>query len=164
MNKEVNPHFDWKRVARLVLTSRALDRIEETELYPKKVMYQFSARGHDMAQVLLGSLLNNPNDAAGAYYRSRPLLLTVGLTTEDAFAGPLSKSGGFSDGRDIGVVCNFPGENGCTVLPMSGDVGSQYTPIAGWAQSIVYHRDQLNEAPFKNSIAVVLGGEGSVAT
>ena len=38
---------DWAEVARLVLTSRAMDELEETRLVPeKKVLYQFSARGH----------------------------------------------------------------------------------------------------------------------
>ncbi|MCB0345542.1 MAG: hypothetical protein KDD66_10515, partial [Bdellovibrionales bacterium] len=162
--EEINPNFDWKNVARLLLTSRMMDHIEETELYPKKVMYQFSARGHDMSQVLLGSLLNHEHDAAGAYYRSRPLLITLGLSTEDALAGPLAMSGGFSDGRDIGVVCNFPNPGGCKVLPMSGDVGSQYTPIAGWAQSITYRQNVLKDSGYDGAIGVVLGGEGSVAT
>ena len=49
----VSAEVDWREVARLVLTSREMDRIEEEELVPaKKVLYQFSARGHDMAQVL----------------------------------------------------------------------------------------------------------------
>ncbi|HUQ18290.1 MAG TPA: transketolase C-terminal domain-containing protein [Gemmatimonadaceae bacterium] len=157
--------LDWKRVAYLVLASRRLDDIEENELMPaKKVVYQFSARGHDLAQIILGSLLDGKHDAAGAYYRSRPLLLTLGLTLEDAFAGPLRKSGGFSDGRDIGVVCNLPNKNGPIVLPMSGDVGSQYTPSVGWAQAITYHRDVLGDKSYDRSIAVVLGGEASVAT
>src|SRR6185369_9301913 len=48
----VSAEVDWREVARLVLTSREMDRIEEQELVPaKKVLYQFSARGHDMAQV-----------------------------------------------------------------------------------------------------------------
>ena len=47
---------------------------------------------------------------------------------------------------------------------MAGDVGSQYTPSAGWAQSIVYHRDTLKDDSYKGCIAVALGGEGSVAT
>lgn len=160
----INPDFDWKKIARLVLTSRMMDHIEETELYPKKVMYQFSARGHDMSQVLLGSLLTHQHDAAGAYYRSRPLLITLGLEIEDALAGPLAMSGGFSDGRDIGVVCNFPNPGGCSVLPMSGDVGSQYTPIAGWAQSILYRQNVLKDSAYEGALGVVLGGEGSVAT
>jgi len=46
---------DWKRVAYLLHLSRALDDIEETKLLPeRKVLYQFSARGHDFAQILLG--------------------------------------------------------------------------------------------------------------
>jgi len=161
----VNPRFDWKRIAYLTLASRGLDDAEETRLMPeKKVVYQFSARGHDLAQIILGSLLDGKHDAAGAYYRSRPLLLTLGLSLEDAFAGPLRKSGGFSDGRDIGVVCNLPNTDGPIVLPMSGDVGSQYTPSVGWAQAITYHRDVLGDKSYEGAMAVVLGGEASAAT
>ncbi|MEO7241158.1 MAG: hypothetical protein ABIW16_07130, partial [Sphingomicrobium sp.] len=70
---KVSAEVDWREVARLVLTSRELDRLEEQELVPaKKVLYQFSARGHDMAQVLLGLQLKQ-GDAACGYYRSRPL-------------------------------------------------------------------------------------------
>ena len=156
--------FDWMRIARLLLTSRTMDHIEETRLLPnREVLYQFSARGHDMAQILLGSLLTHPHDAASGYYRSRPLLLALGLTTEDGLAGPLMRSGGYSDGRDIGVVCNLPEAEGAVVLPMSGAVGAQYTPIAGWSQAITYRRDVLGEAHYKGAIGVALGGDGSVA-
>jgi 2-oxoisovalerate dehydrogenase E1 component len=162
---------DWRKIAYYALTSRALDDVEEETnrnrtTVPKEhlVLYQFSSRGHDVAQAILGSFINGKHDAAGAYYRSRPLLISLGLTLEDALGSPLGRSGGFSDGRDIGVVCNMPNTNGPVVLPMSGDVGSQYTPAAGWAQSIVYHRDTLKDASYKGSIAVALGGEGSVAT
>ncbi len=157
--------LDWTRVAYHLLASRGLDDVEETRLVPqKKVVYQFSARGHDLAQIILGSMLTGAHDGVGAYYRSRPLLLTLGLTLEDAFAGPLRKSGGFSDGRYIGVVCSLPNESGPIVLPMSGDVGSQYTPTAGWAQAITYHREVLGDKSWNDSIAVVLGGEASAAT
>ncbi len=157
--------IDWRRVLYLTLASRALDESEETRLVPeRKVLYQFSARGHEMAQIILGSLLDHPHDAVGAYYRSRPILLTLGLSLEDAFAGPMGKSGGFSNGRDIGVVCNLPKPEGAVVLPMSGDVGSQYTPAAGWAQGITYHRDVLNDRRYDGSIAVATGGDASVAT
>ncbi len=163
--KTPDPRFDWRRVAYLTLASRAIDRIEVEQLVPqRKVLYQFSAGGHDMAQILLGSLLTHPHDAASGYYRSRPLLLTLGLTLEDAFAGPLMRSGGFSDGRDIGVVCNLPEAEGAIVLPMSGSVGSQYTPVAGWAQALVYRRDELREQAYEGAIAAVLGGDASVAT
>ena len=166
-----DPTFDWRRIAYTALVSRALDDVEEATNRNKAsvprehlVLYQFSARGHEVAQVILGSLLTHPRDAASAYYRSRPLLLSLGLSIDDALASPLGRSGGFSDGRDIGVVCNLPRRDGPVVLPMSGDVGSQYTPGAGWAQSILYHRDVLGDASYQGAIAVVLGGEASVAT
>lgn len=165
------PAIDWRKVAYHTLCSRALDDVEEQTnrnraTVPKDhvVLYQFSARGHDMAQVILGQLLTGKRDAAGAYYRSRPLLLSLGLSLEDALGSPLGRAGGFSDGRDIGVVCNFPREDGCIVLPMAGDVGSQYTPTAGWAQGILYHRDILKDYRFQDSIGVALGGDASVAT
>jgi len=155
----VSAEVDWREVARLVLTSREMDRIEEQELVPaKKVLYQFSARGHDVGQIVLGSLLDHVHDGVGAYYRSRPILLALGLPIVDALGSPLGRAGGFSDGRDIGVVCNLPGWKGPTVLPMSGDVGSQYTPTAGWAQSILYHRDVLGDDAWKGCIGVALGG------
>jgi 2-oxoisovalerate dehydrogenase E1 component len=163
--------MDWRRIAYHTLVSRALDDVEETTNrnrahVPKDhlVLYQFSARGHDMAQAILGSFIDHPHDAAGAYYRSRPLLLSLGLEIEDALGSPLGRAGGFSDGRDIGVVCNLPTRQGPKVLPMSGDVGSQYTPVAGWAQSIQYHRDVLGDASWRGAMAVALGGDGSVAT
>ena len=158
--------LNWRRIAYHALVSRSLDDVEEATNknranVPREhlVLYQFSARGHDVAQAILGSLLTHPRDAASAYYRSRPLLLSLGLSIEDALASPLGRSGGFSDGRDIGVVCNLPNRDCPIVLPMSGDVGSQFTPCAGWAQSIRYHTDVLRDASWKGAIGVVLGGE-----
>ena len=154
---------DWPRVARLVLTSREMDRIEEQELVPaKKVLYQFSARGHDMAQVLLGLLLKD-GDAACGYYRSRPLLLALGVKLADALGSGMGLAGGYSDGRDIGVVFNYPNPGGAHALPMCGGVGAQYTPAAGWAQAIAYKQEVLQEGP-EDAIALVLGGDASCAT
>ncbi len=156
---------DWNEVARLMLLSRAMDDKEENELVPdKKVLYQFSARGHELGQILLGKLIDHKHDAVSAYYRSRPLLLTLGLDLEDAMAAPMGKSGSYSDGRDIGVVCNKPDADAPKVLPMAGDVGSQYTPAIGWAQAIEYRRKNLKDKEYNKAIAVILGGDGSVAT
>ena len=58
----------------------------------------------------------------------------------------------------------MPKRDGATVLPMVGDVGGQYTPAVGWAQAIRYRVDQLGESQHDGSIAVILGGDGSVAT
>jgi 2-oxoisovalerate dehydrogenase E1 component len=161
----VSRQLDWRRVAYLLQVSRALDDIEESRLLPeRKVLYQFSARGHDFAQILLGLCLTDAHDGVTVYYRSRPLMLALGATLEDLAAGPLARSGSFSDGRDIGVVFNMPGRCGPTVLPACGGVGAQYTPAAGWAQAIRYRREKLGDLTYSSSIAVVLGGDASAAT
>jgi 2-oxoisovalerate dehydrogenase E1 component len=159
------PRTDWRRVASLLHASRALDDIEETRLVPqRKVLYQFSARGHDFAQILLGLQLRDAHDGISVYYRSRPLMLALGESLEDAAAGPLARSGAFSGGRDIGVVFNRPGHGGPTVLPACGGVGAQFTPAAGWAQAIRYRHETLHDESYAGSIAVALGGDASTAT
>ncbi|HEV8017037.1 MAG TPA: transketolase C-terminal domain-containing protein [Steroidobacteraceae bacterium] len=156
---------DWRRVTSLLHASRALDDIEETRLLPeRKVLYQFSARGHDFAQILLGLELTDAHDGVTVYYRSRPLMLALGVSLEDAAAGPLARDGSFSGGRDIGVVFNLPGRGHPTVLPACGGVGAQYTPAAGWAQAIRYRHETLRDSAYGRSIAVVLGGDASTAT
>lgn len=156
---------DWRQAARLILISRALDRVEEERLAPRGlVTYQFSARGHDLAQVLLGLQLDHPHDAATLYYRSRPFVLTAGLTPDEALRSTMGRSGGISEGRDIGVVHNLPARGGATVLPTSGDVGAQYSPAAGWAQAVRYRSGVLGQSEWDGAIAVALGGDGSCAT
>jgi 2-oxoisovalerate dehydrogenase E1 component len=156
--------LDWDRIAADVLRSRLLDELEEHELAPtSEVPYQFSARGHELAQVLLAHHLSHPHDAATVYYRSRPFLLAAGLTLTEALAAGMGKQDSPSHGRDVGVVFSLPPRRGVTVLPASGDVGAQYTPAAGWAQACVYRRDTLKEADWDGALAVALGGDGSVA-
>src|SRR5436305_8535007 len=90
-----DPDYDWRRVAYLVQVSRAMDRLEEERLVPeRKILYQFSARGHDLAQILLGSRLTHRRDATCGYYRSRPLLLSLGVPVEDALASGMGREGG----------------------------------------------------------------------
>lgn len=156
--------FDWREVARLALISRMMDEMEERELTPQgHVTYQFSARGHELGQLLIAQMLTHPLDAAAVYYRSRPFMLGSGLTAEEAFASDMARSGGISEGRDVGVVFNMARRNRALVLPMAADVASQYTPAAGWAQALRFRHEQLGEEAARGSIAVVFGGEGSVA-
>jgi 2-oxoisovalerate dehydrogenase E1 component len=115
-----------------------------------------------MAQVLLGLQLKD-GDAVCGYYRSRPLLLALDVPLADALGSGMGLAGGYSDGRDIGVVFNYPNPGGAHALPMSGGVGAQYTPAAGWAQAIDYKTKVLKEGP-EDAIAVVLGGDASCAT
>jgi 2-oxoisovalerate dehydrogenase E1 component len=157
--------WDWERIAYLVYLSRALDALEEKTLVPeRKIFYQFSARGHDMAQIMLGQKLTRRNDAICGYYRSRPVLLSLGVAPEEALGSALMRAGGYSDGRDIGTVFNYPNADGPSALPMCGGVGAQYTPTAGWAQALEYRAKVLKETDCGDAIAVALGGDASVAT
>jgi 2-oxoisovalerate dehydrogenase E1 component len=160
----LHPAFDWREAARTAATSRLLDELEENELTPQgKVIYQFSARGHELGQILLAQLLTHPFDAAGAYYRSRPFLLASGLPVEEALASDMARLSGVSGGRDVGVVFNMPRRGRALILPMAGDVGSQFTPAAGWAQAIDYRVRVLGEQALAGSMAVVFSGDGAVA-
>ncbi len=162
---KLHPAFDWHEVARLALSSRILDELEENELTPQGlVTYQFSARGHELGQLLISQLLDRPHDAASAYYRSRPFMLGSGLTLVEAVASDMARTGSLSGGRDVGVVFNLPRRKRAMVLPMAGDVGSQFTPAVGWAQAIQYHKETLKTADVDDSISVVFGGDGAVAT
>lgn len=156
--------FDWREVARLALISRLIDEMEERELTPQGlVTYQFSAGGHELGQILIAQMLTRPLDAASVYYRSRPFMLGSGLTAEEAFASDMARVGSMSEGRDVGVVFNMPRRERAMVLPMAADVGSQFTPAAGWAQALCYRRSILGDKAAEGSISVVFGGEGAVA-
>ena len=57
LSANVDPRFDWRRIAYCALVSRALDDLEEainrnrtTVPREEQVLYQFSARGHDVSQ------------------------------------------------------------------------------------------------------------------
>ena len=159
MTKKGDFEFDWQELARTALISRKMDELEEQELLQQGlVTYQFSARGHELGQLLIAQMLTRPHDAASVYYRSRPFMLGSGLTAEEGLASDMARIGGVSEGRDVGVVFNMPRRGRALVLPMAGDVGSQYTPAAGWAQAICYRREQLNDQSAADSIAVVFGG------
>ncbi|HBX70391.1 MAG TPA: pyruvate dehydrogenase, partial [Chloroflexi bacterium] len=149
------------------LTSRIMDEIEEKELTPQgKIAYQFSAKGHELAQVLLAQHLTHPHDGATGYYRSRPFMLASGLSVQEAFAGSFAKAGSITEGRDTGVMFSMKprsAQGGLTVLPTSGNVGAQYTPAAGWAQAIRYHQRVLQQKEWEGAIVVAMGGEGSTA-
>src|SRR5947208_16447108 len=116
------------------------------------MFHQFSARGHDLAQILLGLQLTHINDASCGYYRSRPILLTLGVPIADMLGSCMARAGGYSDGRDIGAVFNFPNPDGPSGLPMCGGVGAQFTPTAGWAQALLSRRDVLGEKELDGAI------------
>lgn len=156
---------NWQEVARLVLLSRELDLLEEKVLaVDGKIKYQFSAKGHELSQVLLAKALDHPHDAASVYYRSRPFMLACGMSPVTALAAGMALRNPLSQGRDTGVIYNLPSKIGLTVLPASGNVGAQYTPAVGWAQACLYHRNVLGDLTWDGALAVAHGGDGSIAS
>ena len=168
-----NPSTEWwLALLERALISRAMDDLEVSKEYrpnPDKPMegklkFQFGAKGHEIPQLITAALLNHPHDGATVYYRSRPLMLGVGLSPFEAFASNMHKLEGVSGGRDIGVVFNHKQPGGVTVLPASGDVGAQYTPAVGWAQAVHYRAAELKQSEYEGAIALVHAGDGSTAT
>jgi 2-oxoisovalerate dehydrogenase E1 component len=162
----------WLSLLERALISRAMDDLEVTKEYrpnPDKPLegrlkFQFGAKGHEIPQLIAAALLNHPQDGATVYYRSRPLMLGVGLSPWEAFASNMHKLEGVSGGRDIGVVFNHKQPGGVTVLPASGDVGAQFTPAVGWAQAVQYRAKELGDEEYAGAVALAHAGDGATST
>src|SRR5436190_1453886 len=162
----------WLSILQRALISRAMDDLEVTKDYrpnpdkPQegKLKFQFGAKGHEVSQLVAAALLNHAHDGATVYYRSRPLMLGVGLSPFEAYASNMHKLEGVSGGRDIGVVFNHKQPDGVTVLPASGDVGAQFTPAVGWAQAVQYRATAMDQAEYAGAVALVHAGDGATAT
>ena len=128
----------------------------------KKVLYQFSARGHDVAQLILGELLDHPHDGAGAYYRSRPLLLTLGLSARRRVRRRRWASRAASaTGATSGWSATCPSEPGAGG---AADVGRRRLPVharppAGPRRSPTTATCS-SDAEYAGAIACVLGRRG----
>ncbi|MBF6614038.1 MAG: pyruvate dehydrogenase [Chloroflexi bacterium] len=162
----------WLSILERAFVSRAMDDLEVSKEYRPnpdkphegKLKFQFGAKGHEIPQLIAAALLNHPHDGATVYYRSRPLMLGVGLTPFEAFASNMHKLEGVSGGRDIGVVFNHKQPGGVTVLPSSGDVGAQFTPAVGWAQAVEYRASVMQQEEYAGAIALAHAGDGATST
>jgi len=76
----------------------------EGEFAPQgRIAYQFSAKGHELAQVLLGTQLDHPHDAAAVYYRSRPFHAGIRIKTAGGGSLRVCKNRQSSEGGMWGV-------------------------------------------------------------
>ncbi len=144
--------MNWERVLYYCLLSRYMDLKEKRE----KVPMSFSSAGHELVQVLVAFLMDNPRDAASIYYRSRAFAIASGVSPVEIFASALGKGNALSNGRDTNQML-FSSRGRNIILPPVGDVGGQYPKAAGWAQSIIYKG-------WEGAVSVAIGGDGSVAT
>ena len=124
------------------------------------------ARGHDVAQVLLGLHAHRPRATrVAAYYRSRPLLLALGLSVDDALASTMRRAGGMSR-RPRHRRRVQPAEPRRRLRPARLRRRRRAVHARrGWAQALVYRgRSPAATTAVAGSIAVALGGEASTAT
>jgi 2-oxoisovalerate dehydrogenase E1 component len=157
--------IDWRDVAHTALLSRRLDEFELAELVPQgKAKYQFSSGGHELGQAILSQLLDRPFDWAHVYYRCRPFMLGSGLTATEALLNTMALSGSLTEGRDLPAVFHLPRRHRAAIPPNAADIGSQFCVAAGTAQAIRYRVETLGERDKADSIAVVYGGDGAVAS
>jgi 2-oxoisovalerate dehydrogenase E1 component len=146
-------------VVHTALVSRALDELEETRLVPaRKVLYQFTSRGHDVTQVLLAQHLTGARDGIGSYYRSRPLLLALGLGIDEALASTMMRTGSLSEGRDVGVVQPAATQRPVRTAGLRSGRNTRH-PSAGRRPCVI--AQVLGDESVRGSIALVHGGEAS---
>ena len=116
-----------------------------------------------MAQVLLGLQLKD-GDGAFGYYRSRPLLLALGVAARRCAWVRAWDSPAAIPTAAISASCSItPTPAARTRCRCAAESGAQYTPAAGWAQAIAYKHKVLDEGP-ADAISLVLGGDASCAT
>ena len=160
-----DPGIDWRRAAYLLHVSRALDDIEEKKLVPeRKIFYQFSARGHDLAQILLGL-------AAHAQGRRDLRLLPLAAHSADARRAR-RRHAGLVAWRAPAAIPTAAISARCSTFPIrtarprcrcaAASARSSRRPPAGRRRSVP--RDVLGENDCDDAIGVVLGGDASVAT
>ncbi len=160
--------YDWEQVARLLLTSRALDIKAETEWLPNgEINYHYSASGHELAQLILALTLDHAHDAVAISHRSHPFMLGMGIKPERLLAASFGRVTRSSEEDETDMTFYKPSESshgGVTVLPVTSHAGTQFTPAVGWAQSIRYRTEVLGDSTWQGAISVALGGDGTVAT
>ena len=88
-----------RRWLRLMVTSRFMDKKEESLIHQGKGAFQLSSTGHE-SLVVLPDLLT-PEDWIFPHYRDQPLLLARGLTPVDLFCDFYAKADSGSGGRQM---------------------------------------------------------------
>jgi hypothetical protein len=93
--------------------------------------------------------LSGARDGVGAYYRSRPLLLSLGLPLEQALASSMMRVGGMSEGE---VRSNPPASDGGPWRDLGGtDDPRLWEELARWRS-----RTGAGDKDCVSSIAVAL--------
>ena len=113
---------------------------------------------------ILGSLLDHRTTRSGPTTGRARCCSRSACRSRMRSASPLGRSGGFSDGRDIGVVCNLPNTDGASCCRCRATSARSTRPRRAGRRLSPTIATCSATTRYRGAIAVVLGGEASVAT
>ena len=161
--------LDRKRLVwmyRTMLLSRRLDE-KEIQLYRQgRSFFQVSSAGHEALQLAAASALRPGSDWFFPYYRSRTLVLGLGLTPLQLLLEAVgSAEAPFSAGRQMP---SHWGSKELNIVSQSSPTGTQWVEAVGCAEAGIYYRGMPSSrqarARFEqDEVVCVTGGDGSTS-
>ncbi|MEE8176610.1 MAG: dehydrogenase E1 component subunit alpha/beta [Acidobacteriota bacterium] len=149
-----------------MLLSRRLDE-KEIQLHRQgRSFFQVSSAGHEALQLAAASLLRSGSDWFFAYYRSRTLVLGLGLTPLQLLLEAVgSAEAPFSAGRQMP---SHWGSKELHIVSQSSATGTQWVEAVGCAEAGIYYKgmpaSRQARARFEqDEVVCVTGGEGSTS-
>ncbi len=161
--------LDRKRLVwlcRTMLLSRRLDE-KEIQLHRQgRSFFQVSSAGHEALQLAAASVLRPGSDWFFPYYRSRALVLGLGLTPLQLLLEAVgSAEAPFSGGRQM--PSHWGGKE-LNIVSQSSATGTQWVEAVGCAEAGIYYRgmpaSRQTKARFEqDEVVCVTGGDGSTS-